>query len=552
MSYADLIMATPGLKAYWRLGDAGPTAVDSKSGHDGTGTNVTWAQAGALTGDTDKAVEYTLGTSKIVVPYHVDLHPGDTLSIECWYKRTATGAFHQILSGGGNDYSFRFHNTNKIAFDKRATANIFVSTAAYTDSNWHHLVVTKSPTECHVYRDGAEIAGTVTMAALVPAVGQQTYIGMDNSGTGAFAGYLDEVALYNRALSAGEALQHYQAGVATSNYVIQTPPLRVHVFWEDLEFRRAVFAKTLSCDAPSWSINGGGTFGLTVPCWDEDGERASLSRREDWYRTLAVLHHPLLPALPLAPVSVDLKLGLELQVKFSDALFWTRKRMVQVPNGLIGHDDLRQLILEALNGARPTPIREVAWRAEAQVYDMRGTWRVEGNYVSDVLNLLAKEMNTASWVEWDEERQCCRLVVANLEWTEPDVHLTLQDFVQRPEIHEDLAAVGNYGLCGIYYGRLAGREFFFAEDEQSEKRYGYRDLIIAPHTQGYEEIVRQVAKAPIELPFAVRVESLAGVHLGDTVALDLPGENYRLIVQGIGLSPDGGSAILSPYALEEA
>ncbi len=335
--------------------------------------------------------------------------------------------------------------------------------------------------------------------------------------------------------------------------VYQMPPLRLGVWYEDLEYRRDLWAKMVSTEPPAYSVCGGGSLGVTIGYWNSDGSRADMSRRSEWYRTLVVMHHPLLPPMPLAPTQLTENVGLNLTVKMCDAAFWCGKRMIQVPNGPIGHEDLRGLIHEALTGNEPTPIRDVVWRAQPNVFDCTGVWQVQGRYVIEILDMLATERGLSWWVEWDEEAGHCRLVIAELAWTEPSVHISLPDIIQRPVIHEDLETIGNYGLCAIYYGQLAGREFFWAKNDESIKTYGLREIIIPAHSQDPrpEVIVERSSWPEIELPFAILGSALSGVKLGDTVMLELPGQNYRMIVQGIGLSPDGANAVIQPYAFEE-
>jgi hypothetical protein len=77
--------------AYWRLGEASkPTALDSWGTHDGTyNGNETFGVAGALSGDSNKSVDFSGdGASLVKVPYSSDLNGGldanGSWTVECW------------------------------------------------------------------------------------------------------------------------------------------------------------------------------------------------------------------------------------------------------------------------------------------------------------------------------------------------------------------------------------------------------------------------------------------------------------------------------------
>ncbi len=94
-----------------------------------------------------------------------------------------------------------------------------VVAASPSNNHWHHIVATQTGTTASLYVDGV-LVNTATVAAIGNGSGP-IYIGRYNSGY-YFNGSIDDVRIYNRALSAQEVQQLYKLGggtIAQSNPV---------------------------------------------------------------------------------------------------------------------------------------------------------------------------------------------------------------------------------------------------------------------------------------------------------------------------------------------
>ena len=81
---------------------------------------------------------------------------------------------------------------------------------------WHHLVLVRQRPSISVYLDGGrnpEICGQAEIG--YPAGCGQLFFGGRNDGFAPLEGKLDEVSVYNRALSADEIAAHYRASQAS-------------------------------------------------------------------------------------------------------------------------------------------------------------------------------------------------------------------------------------------------------------------------------------------------------------------------------------------------
>jgi hypothetical protein len=103
--------------------------------------------------------------------------------------------------------------SNQFGFTRYAnvpTATV-VSTTTAQPGTWYHVVVTFDGSLLCLYVDGVLEASTSTSVALIDHAFPLT-VGQQADGGSRFQGDLDEVAIWDRALSAGEVSAHYDAG----------------------------------------------------------------------------------------------------------------------------------------------------------------------------------------------------------------------------------------------------------------------------------------------------------------------------------------------------
>ncbi len=208
-----------GLAGYWKLDDAsGTTATDSSTNaNNGTLTNgPTWG-TGKIGSDVvfDGVNDYIISGSNISLANR-------TFSVAAWAKRTSNNTWDFIITQGSSavlnqafQFGFRDNNTFTCSF----YANDLDTVATYTDSTWHYWVCSYdvSNSSRKIYRDGVLVASN-SAAAYVGS--GQLNIGRYQVLDTYFHGSIDEVRVYNRALSDDEVSQLYRltapTGVDTS------------------------------------------------------------------------------------------------------------------------------------------------------------------------------------------------------------------------------------------------------------------------------------------------------------------------------------------------
>ncbi len=195
---------TNGLVGYWRFeGDAKDL---SGYGNDGTVTGATQTD-----GKFGKAYSFATG-NYISVPYHSSLDITSAITVEGWLSvpTAPSGDSKEIVSAKAGAYElFYDHNpwggatfvVYKPALDNTPTYT------GITATYWHHIAGVYDGANLYFYVDGVEIrkkpsTGTITIN------GNKLGIGAYGDGTTAnFNGLIDEVAIWNRALTPSEVTQ---------------------------------------------------------------------------------------------------------------------------------------------------------------------------------------------------------------------------------------------------------------------------------------------------------------------------------------------------------
>jgi hypothetical protein len=231
--YGPAVLATHNLVGYWPLDETSGTTASDQTSSPANGTyagGFTLGQVGGVTTSTDNAVAFNGSTGKMTVPSTSKLQPTASLTVEGWFKTSATGSQPIFQSGLSSGVYLSLLSGGVVQFMINGTA--ITSSSAYDDGAWHYVVGTWDGSYLSLYVDGARTAPQSTSSnpqasATAPSYSSAgIYLAVNNTGTTHFSGSLDEFAVYGSnsttsgALSAGEVANHYAA--ATSGPV-ETP-----------------------------------------------------------------------------------------------------------------------------------------------------------------------------------------------------------------------------------------------------------------------------------------------------------------------------------------
>jgi hypothetical protein len=209
--YYETVLAL-GPVGYWRLGDAGATAVDEMGVNNGSfAGSPTKGVTGAIAGDTNKAITLAGSPAKVSINDNNALDLGDTFTINAWISKAGSGNRGIVCKGAGA-YYLRLNTADTISLLKDGTAMLATSTGT-VGAGWHMVTATKATTAVHVYIDGVDLTDNPVTATACVDTATALDFGRDISGDAEyFVGSLDEITLWNRALTVAEVLSLYEAG----------------------------------------------------------------------------------------------------------------------------------------------------------------------------------------------------------------------------------------------------------------------------------------------------------------------------------------------------
>ena len=211
----DLVRAQlrSGLVGHWTFDGADVTANTttdrSGSGNDGTRTAVT-----PVTGKIGQAMKFN-GTSSRVA---ITKAGGLTIpySVSFWFKTASVNNTNLPfgLNGDGFPRIDWYGDTSKVLFHGAASGYQYSGTIKNPLNNWHLYTVvvpSSSATLLDTYIDGVLNEGAPVAVDAIGNLGTAWNIGAITSGN-YFPGKLDDVRVYNRAISPAEIMQLYRMG----------------------------------------------------------------------------------------------------------------------------------------------------------------------------------------------------------------------------------------------------------------------------------------------------------------------------------------------------
>jgi hypothetical protein len=198
-----------GLEGYWKFDEAsGTLANDSSSGgNNGTLTNgPTWGA-----GKVNNALTFN-GTTQYVSTGNATLG-SSAFTVTAWVKPATVSTTAMVLyysnTGNTNRLMMRLNNTGHLEFYDEASGSI-ASTATLSANAWRFVAMTFDGSTKRLYVDS--IADSTGSSAYNSSANSGPYyIGKDPINGNFFNGTIDEVRIYNRALSASDVLTLYNS-----------------------------------------------------------------------------------------------------------------------------------------------------------------------------------------------------------------------------------------------------------------------------------------------------------------------------------------------------
>ncbi len=235
--------------AFWRLNDSGTTAVDSAGLNDATyNGSLTKGVAGFVSSDT--AVSFAGGYAQ--APWSKTLNnPAGPFTAELWIKPNDTAVTVPLSSQnrvtGRSGYAIYQHNggDNLVAdLGLVGATGVYrwTATPGPKVGQWMHVVFTSDGVTINLYTDGVlkmTDTGFVFGTDIMANSSEPFYIGIRNALGLAYNGAIDDVAIYDYALTESQVTNHWSYIWAPASVVTQPASVTTNE-WATVSFTPAL------------------------------------------------------------------------------------------------------------------------------------------------------------------------------------------------------------------------------------------------------------------------------------------------------------------------
>ncbi|KYK27216.1 hypothetical protein AYK26_04095 [Euryarchaeota archaeon SM23-78] len=192
---------------------SGTMASDSSgNGNDGTINGATWTSNSIL----GNALEFD-GANDYVDCGNNDLLNVDYVTVSMWFKANSFQDNAGLIAKGDNNnrqyWIWTYQNSLSTEIDEGGFTNYLYSLQAGT---WYHLAITYDGSNIITYINGTEVNNIAQNTGVILTDDDPLLIG-NIPGFQYFNGIIDEVRIYNRALTPEEILELYNQGIG--NYI---------------------------------------------------------------------------------------------------------------------------------------------------------------------------------------------------------------------------------------------------------------------------------------------------------------------------------------------
>ncbi|MCB9991475.1 MAG: DUF1566 domain-containing protein [Rhodospirillales bacterium] len=220
----DLTPVDPGtanLAGHWKLDEtSGTTATDSSSGgNNGTMNGGLNAGNDSAPGAVDTALDFDGSDDYVAVGNDNILNPTSEITLSAWVKRTSFNSRDFVINKGqcstapGCQYWLEFSGSNSLIFEVSDGVSDHKLTAADTTFNtndWFHIVGTYDGSIQKIFVNGVQDSATFSWSSAINTTASELTIGNRSVNHDIpYGGQIDDVRIYNRALSKSEILYLY-------------------------------------------------------------------------------------------------------------------------------------------------------------------------------------------------------------------------------------------------------------------------------------------------------------------------------------------------------
>ena len=218
--------AASGLVAAYSFDEGSGSTVADSSGNGNTGTisGATWTAAGKY----GSALSFNGTSARITVPNSASLQLSSGMTLEAWVDPASVSSGWRDVIYKGNDNYYLMGTTDHSGVPAGggtfagANANAFAAATLATNS-WSYLAATYDGATLRLYVNGTLAASQATSGAITSSTNPLT-IGSDPIWGQYFNGLIDQVRIYNTALSASQIQTDMTTPISGGSSTDTQPP----------------------------------------------------------------------------------------------------------------------------------------------------------------------------------------------------------------------------------------------------------------------------------------------------------------------------------------
>jgi hypothetical protein len=209
--------APTGLVAAYGFNEGAATTVGDSSGfgNGGTAANTTWNPAGRF----GKALTFNGSSSMVTVADSSSLDLTNGMTLEAWVNPTTVADWQTVImkeNSPRNDFTYGLMSNTPYGgpggWVNLGGARAAESPTRLAAGTWTHVAATYDGSNLRFYRNGALVTTLATTGSMVASTGALR-IGGNSIWGEWFAGSIDEVRIYNRALTAAQITADMNAAI---------------------------------------------------------------------------------------------------------------------------------------------------------------------------------------------------------------------------------------------------------------------------------------------------------------------------------------------------
>ncbi len=216
---------TNGLVGYWPFnGNANDMSTNANNGTNNGATLTT-----DRFGNTASAYSFNGTSNYIKVLDNNSLDLTQNLTLSSWIEPNSLNAEQGILGKGTNTTSTGYALHHKVLNPEKTGVSLqnlstssttFINTSQLSINNWHHLLATYNGSELKLYLNGVLVNTTTTNIQLVSNSLTDLFIGSEFSNFRYFNGKIDDVGIWNRALTEQEISDLFNANICYQSVTV--------------------------------------------------------------------------------------------------------------------------------------------------------------------------------------------------------------------------------------------------------------------------------------------------------------------------------------------